>query len=89
MALPNPIDMDCDADDLVTLVARIRALGPSRPIAEPSPEAIKQLAAEAAAEPPLSPEETRAWNRRWAGIVDEIHARDRADALADGRMLSE
>jgi len=81
-------EIDNEEDIVRTLeevVARIQARGEGFVLPRPPQEAIDRLVARVADEPPMSPEEERAWNRQWDEIMDEMHRRDRENDIAEGR----
>jgi hypothetical protein len=82
----NPVEDDADAEETIeNVVARIKARGPGRLPPPPSREVIQRLVAHVADETPMTREEELEWNRRWFGILDEMHRRDREDDIAEGR----
>jgi hypothetical protein len=46
---------------------------------------LADIVARAANEQPLNAEEEAAWSRAWAAIKDEMYARNRDKAIAEGR----
>jgi hypothetical protein len=77
--------MENDGETPEAVVARIQARGRGTVPPPPSPEVLADIVARAANEQPLDAEEEAAWNRAWAAIDDEMRARDRDNAIAEGR----
>jgi hypothetical protein len=85
MAVDRQAETD-EGETLEEIVARIRARGRGVVLPRPPEEAVRAFLAYTAAETPLSPEEVQAWDRAWTGVMREIHERDRADDIAEGRV---
>jgi hypothetical protein len=74
-----------EGNELEALVAQIRASGRGITLPQPSSEAVQAFIEHVAAETPMSASEAAQWDRLWAGIVEEMRARDREDDRAEGR----
>jgi hypothetical protein len=85
MAIERRSEWD-EGQSLEEIVARIRARGRGAVLPRPSEEAVRAFLAYAAAQTPLSPEDVRAWDRAWGDVMREVHERDRADDIAEGRV---
>lgn len=85
MAAEHQKSLQHEGDAPEAVVARIQARGHGTLPPPPSPGVLAALVARVANEPLLSAEEEAAWNRAWAVIEDEVRARDRGNAVAEGR----
>jgi len=81
----HQIAMESNGEAPEAVVARIQARRPGTWPPPPSPELLAGIVARVAYEQPLNPEEEAAWNRAWAAIEDEMRARSRDNAVAEGR----
>ena len=85
MSAAHQISMEHDGETPETVVARIQARGRGPLPPPPSPAVLADIVARVANEQPLNAEEEAAWNRVWAAIEDEMRARNRDNAITEGR----
>lgn len=81
----HQIPMENDGEAPEAVVARIQARGRGALPPPPSPEVLADIVARVAHEQPLNAEDEAAWNRAWAAIEDEMRARSKDNAVAEGR----
>ena len=84
-ALRPNISKDNTRETLDAVVARIKASGRGQALPVPPADAVSRFIARVERETPMSREEEAAWNHAWAGVIDEMHRRDRDDDIAEGR----
>ena len=66
-----PLDAD---DELLRLVASIRARKPSQPLPVPDPAVLAALVAHLSEDEPFTPEELDQYEREWRAVEDELRA---------------
>ena len=81
----HQIPMESDDEAPEAVVARIQARGRGTLPPPPSPKVLADIVARVAHEQPLNVEDEAAWNRASAAIEDEMRARSRDNAVAEGR----
>jgi hypothetical protein len=74
---------DADDDELVRVVARIRARGAEKRIPKPPAEAVAHVIAHLDDEEPLSVSELDEHERLWRAVEDEMRAWEQADDRAE------
>lgn len=79
------IATESDGEPPEAVVARIQARGRGALPPLPSPEVLAGVVARVVDEQPLNPQEEATWNRAWAAVEDEMRARSRDNAVAEGR----
>jgi hypothetical protein len=78
-----PLDAD---DELLQLVARIRARKPSYPLPVPDPAVRAALVVRLRNEVPFTPEELEECERELRAVEDELRAVERSDMYRDRRI---
>jgi len=71
-----PFDAD---DELLQLVARIRARKPSHPLPVPDPAVLAPIVAHLTDEEPFTPEELDQYEREWRAVEDKLRAAEQND----------